>query len=396
MYITELKTVLIPVLENWIKHLYNSAKEAGKTFKEEIGFGEYVLINRLENHFSIELLGFQNISTNPIFVVEDKPNTSDLNFFINGGKKFEEYNGLKPIIDGTNAHNLDAVYSFADLLMSVSKIENVLDVLFDDVSKYGNGLIKEDCDLPFHFLSNSTNIFLNNIAIVSQVDGVYSFRRHATTIIVHKEITIEKFRALLNKLFDIKHYDITKSPVGIKFRSQIISELKSLAYHKVDETAIDKFIQLISEDFAKALGYISSKSNVRLEIKETSKSGTEKQFLTPDFMMEKEDGTYDILDLKLGLLSANFAFGDWTNSYFSSYAQKLLGQLAGYRRYFSNPENATWAKDNLGIVVDKPKLIGIAGNHNNFDREIVNTALEGNIDDFNLISYNELTDLLKK
>lgn len=203
------------------------------------------------------------------------------------------------------------------------------------------------------------------------------------------------FNSLLNKIFDCSTFNI-QNLNGCKLQPQLISELKSLAYHKVDETAIDKFIQLISNQFANSLGYKSAKSNIRLEIQDSTSKSTEKKYLTPDFMMEREDGYYDILDLKLGLLNSDFAFGDWTNSYFSSYATKLVGQLNGYKRYFSDPENAKWTYEKHLIKVQNPKLIGIAGNHNNFDRKIVDTALEGNIADFNLISYNELANLLRQ
>lgn len=367
----------------------------GKEFNENFGFGKYILINRLQNHYAIEILGFQNITNNPEFIIEDKPNSYDLIFFLNGGKKYANYTGLEPVVKGDNAIDHQAVYSFSNLLLSVVKVENVVNVLFDDVSLYKNVIIKEMCELPFHFSENATNIFLENIAIVSQEKGIYSFRRHSTTLVVHKSISISDFGSLINKLFNTSYLNKLPPLVGCKLKSQLISELKSLAYHKVDETAIDKFIQLISDDFAKSLGYKSAKSNIRLEIQGSISTDTEKKFLTPDFLMEKDNGYYDILDLKLGLLSADFAFGDWTNSYFSSYATKLLGQLNGYKKYFSDPENKKWAFEKHAIKVQNPKLIGIAGNHNNFDRKIVDAALEGNISDFNLISYNELAILLK-
>lgn len=396
MEINDLKSEILPFLEKWVRYLYNYAINKGMSFNDNVGFGKYVLINRLKNHYSIEILGFQKITNNPQFIIEVKPNNVDLNFLINGGKNFEDYKGLHSIVNGENCHNYNVLYSFSNLCMSVVKRENVSNVLLDDVIYYESGIFKESCDLPFHFYPNSTNIFLNNIAIISRVNGVCSFRRHATTIIVNKNIPKDKFQKLLNNILNGIDPIEGQAPQGIKLKFQIISELKSLAYHKVDETAIDKFIQLISDDFAKALGYKSCKSNIKLEIQGSNQTGTVKQYLTPDFLMEKKDGYYDILDLKIGLLSADFAFGDWTNSYFSSYAQKLLGQLAGYRRYFAKNENAIWARENLDISVNQPKLIGIAGNHNNFDRETVDRALEGNIDDFHLISYNELANLLKK
>ncbi len=395
MNINELKLNLIPTLENWVKHLDVSMKAQGKEFNDSFGFGNYVLINKLENHFVIEIIGFQKINQNPKFVIEDKPNNYDLNFFINGGLKYDSYNGLEPIFKTENSNNHQKLVNIGHLLLSVAKIDNIVDVLFEDASMYESSIIKECCELPFHFLEDTTNIFLNNISIISQVNEIYSFRRHSATIIIEKSISVIDFNSLLNKIFDCSTFDFKKLN-GCKLKHQLISELKSLAYQKVDETAIDKFIQLISDQFANSLGYKSAKSNIRLEIQDSTSKSTEKKYLMPDFMMEKEDGFYDILDLKLGLLNSNFAYGDWTNTHFSSYATKLIGQLNGYKRYFSDPENSKWAFENHSISIKDPKLIGIAGNHNNFDRKIVDKALEGNTKEFHLISYNELAVLLKQ
>lgn len=393
MNILELKSNLIPKLENWVRHLDHSMKAQGKEFNDSFGFGNYVLINKLENHFVIEIIGFQEINQNPFFFVEDKPNNCDINFFINGGLKYDNYTGLEPIFKTENSNNHEQLVNISHLLLSVAKIDNIVDVLFEDVSMYKNSIIKECCELPFHLLEDTTNIFLNNISIISKADDIYSFRRHSATIIIEKSISVIDFNSLLDKIFDCSTFDFNRLS-GCKLKHQLISELKSLAYHKVDETAIDKFIQLISDQFANSLGYKSAKSNIRLEIQNTA-IGTEKKYLTPDFMMERKDGYFDILDLKLGLLNSDFAFGDWTNSFFSRYGNSLIGQLNGYKRYFSNPENAQWAFKNLSIQINDPKLIGIAGNHNNFDRKIVDIALEGNIADFHLISYTELANFLK-
>jgi hypothetical protein len=396
MTVTELKSNLIPKLEEWVNFLDISIKSLGKEFDSSYGFGNYILISRLENHFAIEIYGFQEINDKPKFIIEDKPNKYNLNFFINGGKYYSQYDGLNCIVNGKNANNQRAVYSFSDLLLSVSNSNDVIDVLFEDTKLYKDKILKEGCDLPFHFSNECSNIFFSNISIVSQINGFYSFRRHSTTLIVNSSISEQDFTYFLNKVFDCANFDIGKPLNGCKHKFQIISELKSLAYYRIDETAIDKFIQLISNQFAKSLGYISAKSNLRLEIQDSISSDTEKKYLTPDFLMERSDGFYDILDLKIGLLNYDFAFGDWTNSHFSGYASKLIGQLAGYKRYFSDSQNAKWAYENYSIRIKDPKLLGIAGNHNNFDREIVDKALEGQISDFQFISYNELADLLKR
>lgn len=134
----------------------------------------------------MEIIGFQEISNNPKFVVEDKPNNSDLNFFLNGGTKYDNYEGLEPIFKTENTNDYQGLMNIGHLLTSVVKIDNVVDVLFDDISMYKNIIIKESSELPFHFLEDATNIFLNNVSIISRANGIYSFRRHSATIIIEK------------------------------------------------------------------------------------------------------------------------------------------------------------------------------------------------------------------
>tara|TARA_R110002020_G_scaffold303939_2_gene519460 strand:- start:79317 stop:80513 length:1197 start_codon:yes stop_codon:yes gene_type:complete len=395
MEINNLKSILESILIKWVHAVNIRAVKEHRSFYKGFGFCRYVLINRLQNHYVIELLGFQPFTNNPSFIIEDKPNKYDLNFFINGGKFFKDYKGLNPIIKFKDVNDYTCKTGAANLFLTVTKVPEFIEEFFEDYFHHNTRITSpiEECELPFNLPSDSTNIFLHNLALVSQVQGIYSFRRHSTTIVINKNITTIQFKKFLKQLFNVGQID-WENIYGGRFKFQLISELKSLAYLNVDETAIDKFIQLISIPFAKALGYKSAKSNIRLQISSTELK-TDKKYLTPDFLLEREDGYYDILDLKLGLLNSDFAFGDWTNSYFSSYAQKLLGQLKGYQRYFSFDSNSDWAFQKYGIKIKNPILIGIAGNHNNFNREVVERALEGNIESFRLINYNQLAELLK-
>lgn len=63
MNITELKSNLIPKLEEWVKHLNYSMRKQGKEFNSSFGFGNYVLINRLKIISLWKLLVFKKSAT---------------------------------------------------------------------------------------------------------------------------------------------------------------------------------------------------------------------------------------------------------------------------------------------------------------------------------------------
>lgn len=176
---------------------------------------------------------------------------------------------------------------------------------------------------------------------------------------------------------------------NLRFRQ----ELLSLANQPVHETRIDDFINQHNALFAKALNYKGARSNIELKI--IDKKGWDKSSLIPDYMMEREDGSYDILDLKKGLTKNNLTKGGKSRRRLTSYCYELVAQLEGYKRYFESPLNSQWALDNFGIKMNySPRLIGIVGNQNSFFREEIDEALLVHRDNIVLFSYNDICDLL--
>ncbi len=396
MIVNELKLILESFLIRWIKVINLEVEYNGLKIQNNVGFGEYVIITRLENHFVIELLGFQKISANPKFIIEDKPCSYDINFFINGGKKDERFSILNSTFDFSKHefYKENSVISGGFVVPAVDR-QIINELLVYPLTGKETVLLRKDGDLPIVFSEKTSNVLFHDFTIISKVNNHYSLRRHSTSIIVEKNIKNIDFKNFLKRVFNKSLLRKGKF-FGSKYKYQLISELKSLAYHKVHETTIDKFLQLNSDLFAKSLGYISAKSNIRLQLQvNKDKFGKEKE-LIPDFMLERKDGYFDILDLKIGLLSYDFALGDWSNTRFSSYGQSLLSQLIGYKRYFSFQENADWAFKKYNIKLNKLKLIGIAGNHNNFNHEVVRLALDNHVNDFVLYSYNDLAKKMKE
>lgn len=389
MEINELRQNTIEFLKKWIKTLNNLIENKAITVQDNLSFGNYIIIHCSESHYVIEVLGRQSISNNPKFSCTTR-SFNNLNSLMNGGKELSDYNDVNPMFKCSGISFLNMNF----LSDSLEKFDTIFKEAFN-----GNAITKTGAKYPIIYDEDTDRVVVSNCLFGSTNDLELSLRRHSVTLIVKRDITNQEYKNFLKETFNTQSIKENKSVVGLFIASpkndQFRLELQSFAYQDVHETTIDKFIKLHAEIFAKALGYKRALSNVKLEIqKDNEEWGVDS--LIPDYLLEREDGYYDILDLKLGLWGENFTQGKWNRLKFSSYANTLIGQLRGYHRYFSTKENATWALTNKGIKVSKPILIGIAGNHNNFIRPDVDIALESYAKDTILMSYNELVELIRK
>ena len=392
MKINIVHSLLSKSLRKYLQSLISDIKFRNLKIPDKVGLFKYITISEFEHHYVIEFLGVQKITNNANFVIENKLYDYDINYFINGGIEKNDYSSFNAVWDFKSHKHLQVI----NVCSSVTINHDLIKRFFKEDLQQFPIFHNQDSNLPFLISEDTHDIYFQNIHIISKLDTYYSYRKHSSTLIISKKVTEKELKIIFNRQLNINNIRSKNSITGLRTFSFVIGELKTLAYLKVHETTIDRFLQLNSIFFAKSLGYKSAKSNVNLELKVHKNEFDKNMKLIPDFMLEKSDGYYDILDLKIGLLSFNFALGNWSNARFSSYGQKLLGQLKGYERYFSFKENAEWVYKKYGIKIREPKLIGIAGNHNNFNHEVVRLALENHSNDFVLYSYNDLSELMEK
>jgi hypothetical protein len=117
----------------------------------------------------------------------------------------------------------------------------------------------------------------------------------------------------------------------------------------------------------------------------------------PDYLMERLDGKFDILDLKTGAIRyKSLTKGGKARIRFVDYVDELVAQLVVYKRYFGSLANKEWAYEKYGIQTDNIRLIGIVGNQNNFIQKEVSAALKKYADEIVILSYPDLVALLRK
>lgn len=366
-------------------HLQNRIKATG-----EIHCGNEVNIFESKDHFIIELSGSEPITSFKSIQVKNKiQNVGDTTNHLIGGFKIKDLNKKEPLM---SFYGSSRIYLINNDFFS----GDGPDKSFPKIDQKSQNL--DEIKIPIFIDSECNYVLIENCRFGYYLpDLKFYFRIHPFTLIIKKKT---KKEALLSFLVSTAENQLKSNQevfMGLFVNSKPIvrfcHELISLANQPVHETRIDAFINKYNKLFATALDYKSAKSNVELKI--IDKTGWDKETLIPDYLMEREDGSFDILDLKKGLIDRPLTIGGKSRRRLNAYCYELVAQLEGYKRYFSSPLNSKWAWENLGIRLNEsPQLIGIVGNQNSFFQESIDEALSVHRDNITLFSYNSLCDLL--
>lgn len=187
----------------------------------------------------------------------------------------------------------------------------------------------------------------------------------------------------------------------VVFGVQVFSDEKYLSWVKashlinlvlneqIHETTIGDYINDHPDILLDALGYKGFVYEPNLEWIEKTDDNPD-LYINPDALLEREDGCYDICDLKKGLVKKkNVTKGERRRRRFIDAVGEGLAQLDNYEEYFTYPLNAKHALEKYGVRVNSPKKILIVGNHENTNSIEVAQALRGRTDTI-VIDYDSL------
>jgi len=251
--------------------------------------------------------------------------------------------------------------------------------------------------VPLVFAPMADRICFQSVDLVRADSFRIFFRTISTAIVVRKDLSKD---GLLDWLSAKRGESLrNKMPLGINgydSSSESFSrELASLADQDIDEPVIDAFIQSHAGYFARALGYKRALNQIRLLW--ADRCADDPKESVPDYLMQRADGYYDILDLKRALLPGRAVTrGEKPRIRFNAYVGELIGQLAGYQRYFTRQKNSNWAFTKHGVKLKDARLIGVVGNYDTFQREAVDVALEQYRDNIALLSYADVVALSRR
>ncbi|NHH87057.1 DUF4263 domain-containing protein [Cobetia sp. MB87] len=244
---------------------------------------------------------------------------------------------------------------------------------------------------PISFGDNFSSFFMSNCVLVNVNDGLFRCKNILTMFVVRKSINKRELHDTFKDSLSDKRLKFVHVASEAREKKLIVAgQLQSIyLFPSLHETTIGEFLKLhpkIIEDAFKATKFIYEPY---LEWKEHD--GTcEDTAINPDLLLEREDGNYDIYDLKTALLTKkSLTKAGRSRRRFIDYVEEGVAQLANYREYFSYSLNVKHAYEKYGIKVSLPKLVLVVGSWENAPIEEVKQARR-RYPDVEIIDYDTL------
>jgi hypothetical protein len=162
--------------------------------------------------------------------------------------------------------------------------------------------------------------------------------------------------------------------------------------NKLHETTIGEFLAAHPQLLKRALGIKRFVPEPYLPWVEKFPPNTD-EAINPDLLIEREDGFYDIYDLKTAVLDrTSITKGKRARRRFIDYVNEGIAQLANYEEYFAFPKNQQLAWEKYQVKVNDPKLVLVVGSFENADRDEIDEASRA-LRNLTIIDYDTLMQL---
>jgi hypothetical protein len=156
------------------------------------------------------------------------------------------------------------------------------------------------------------------------------------------------------------------------------------------ETTMGEFLNRNPEFIRKAFSCKRYLYEKEFDWIEGNPDPTEKS-IRPDLMVSRDDGFFDICDLKTALLDRSSVTRDEHNRRrFIDVVYEGVAQLANYEDYFKHDANRRFADEKYGAKIDNPSLYLIVGSYENSSSEEIEEASRSLRSNFRIIDYDTL------
>lgn len=134
------------------------------------------------------------------------------------------------------------------------------------------------------------------------------------------------------------------------------------------------------------LGYKNAYPHVHLH--------SEKSVLIPDFILQKENGLFEICDIKLPNEKIIRQKKN-REEFYSKVGGEYAGQLRNYSTYFDDSINRQYVQERYNINVNKvPDRILIIGRNENINKHKIHEILTSRSHEFKLVTYDDVLENL--
>ena len=228
----------------------------------------------------------------------------------------------------------------------------------------------------FSFGTNFESFSIENCILVNKLDSLYRCKNVLSAYVFKSGITKQKLTKFFEKVLGNDEVKGVHTAQGKREeRIYVAGQLQSMyLFPGLHETTIGEFLNLHPEIIKSAFGTEHFEYEPYLEWVEHD--GTcDDIAINPDLLIKREDGFFDIYDLKTAALAKlNVTKGGRKRRRFIDYVEEGVAQLVNYKEYFDYPKNADYAKNKYGIEINEPKLVLVVGNWENSLPEEVNQA----------------------
>ncbi|MGH1337096.1 MAG: hypothetical protein ACRBFS_13310 [Aureispira sp.] len=375
MNASELSDAIQPVFDNWYNNLKKHLHAGSLSSSNTIYCQDVINLYETDEYLAIELTGEKKLSDFQSITFSKKvKKLATINSLINGGTVIKEQAIYNPRIDiatageiwvGLHVASYDAYNSSAQCL---------------NLQKWKEGLAAAP-SIPVKVQTNAGGLLLAESTIMRLEAPKLYFRKIPMILVISKQTDLIRLVhfliARLNETFPKRDRFIGIYDDEITQKNPV----QQLANNK--DLSLEKFLEENAALLAHVLGYKSAKANVSIT-----------GYPTIDLLLETEEGTYDLCNLRTGLFSRQATKGKKNKPNLSSYTLAIKEQLQQCQA------QQQVLKEQTGLqLATTPLMIGIVENSNQVYHQALNKAAteqEGQVALLSLDSLSTLVELSMK
>lgn len=277
------------------------------------------------------------------------------------------------------------------LCLSNFKDLDKLEHRFPAVRMYETKFVCDGAEAMFAFSSEFGSLLLENTLIAAQSGAAQRIKHVVSSFIFRSNVDRNDLAAAMDHYLSGSDVRIVQGYADLVTKDLMVAtQLQSLyMINKIRETTIGEFVRQHPHIIKRAFStddFIYEPSFKWLE----HSGNCEDHSINPDLMIRRDDGCYDIYDLKTALLDKRqLTKNDRKRRALIDCVYDGANQLGNYREYFSYKKNAEHALEKYKVVVRNPKLTLVVGSWENYSAVEVAEACRM-MPDLTVIDYDTM------
>lgn len=373
MTFEKFETILVEYFNSYFYSLARKILNRSIPFYDRYLFPKILLLVRTPNHYIGELIGVNPLYTG-LIVKKYKEDSID--------KYFYQFSNQEEKKSSLNING-----SFQNLTLAVNYQEELINKRFGSFYKNDRKMHFHNTMKPIGFGEHFLSCFFDNVTVINYDNNVHRIKNINFAIAINKNIDENIFKNSLSQYVSSHIIRFTNNILHFySFPGLYIAKDKAISslflsgqfanvyFSDLRETLIGEFIKHHPQIILDSIGHNKLLYEPSFKWIEGNPN-PQIQEINPDLMLQREDGFYDIVDLKNPKFDkSNITKGIPSRRRFIDYVDEAITQLANYERYFRFPKNQEYAFSKYGIQVKDPKLYLIVGNYENTSKKDVEDA----------------------